>query len=122
MANKRILKKQIRYMCGDLAGECIIARSIVPGIDGNRMGEIVVKIARLQDATLRRASFSFDKSAADFENRHEYRKERRGYNARAFKTLINEFNHQVEEIVKEMNAALPAEQKEANKKAAKAKG
>ena len=30
MANKRNLKKAIKAACGDLAGECLIARDLVP--------------------------------------------------------------------------------------------
>lgn len=120
MANKRSLKKEIRYICGDLAGECIIARTFIPGIDEKKMGELVVRIAELQAATLQRATFSFDKAKADFASVHEYNKARNIYNAKAFRSLTDEFNHQVDEIVKEMNKALPAAQKEANKKAAKA--
>ena len=33
MGNKRLLKKQIKYACGDLAAECIIAINFVDGID-----------------------------------------------------------------------------------------
>ena len=33
MANKRRLKKAIKAVCGDLAGECLVARDLVPNID-----------------------------------------------------------------------------------------
>ena len=33
MANKRTLKKQIRYICGDCAAECAMACEIIPGVD-----------------------------------------------------------------------------------------
>lgn len=120
MANKRALKKEIRYVCGDLAGECIIARTYIPAIDSNKMGELVVRIAGLQEAMLKHATFSFDKSVADFPTRHDYNKARADYYKKAFKSLTTEFNHEVDEIVKEMNKALPEAQKEANRKAAKA--
>ncbi len=117
MANKRDLKKRIRCFCGDIAGECIIARAIVPGIDVTKMSDIVVKVAFLQEEALKRISFSFDKCPSDFPTRHDYNKARRAYNARAYKSLTDEFNSLIEDIVKEMNQALPAEQKAANKKA-----
>ena len=41
MANKRDLKKQIRYICGDLAAECLIAGEYVDGIDRKSMRAIV---------------------------------------------------------------------------------
>ena len=48
MANKRNLKKAIKAACGDLAGECLIARDLVPGIDRKKMTDIFFDIADLQ--------------------------------------------------------------------------
>lgn len=117
MANKRDLKKQIKYICGDLAGECIMARNFVHGIDADKMNEIVFKIAALQESTLVRVTFGYDKVVADFDSAHAYKIARTKYFTAAYRTLANDFNVSVKEIVKEMNAQLPAEQKEANKKA-----
>lgn len=107
----------VRYMCGDMAAECIIAKTVVPGVDGNVMRELVVKIARLQDATLRKATFAYDKVSRDFDTKAAYEKARREYMSKAYRSLKIEFNKQVAEIVKEMNAALPQAQKDLNKKA-----
>lgn len=117
MSSKRSIKKEVRYTCGNLAAECIIAKNIVPGADAAALSNIVIKIAQLQDVTLRKISFAFDKVAKDFSDASIYRKERHAYVAKAFKSLRKDFNQHVLEIVKEMNAAIPAEQKELNKKA-----
>lgn len=61
MANKRLLKKQIKYICGDIAGECIMSRYLIPGIDAEKMESIVLEVATLQAATLKRVTFDFDK-------------------------------------------------------------
>ncbi len=37
MANKRDLKKQISYICGDIATECLIAAEYVKGINKDEM-------------------------------------------------------------------------------------
>lgn len=117
MANKRKLKKAIKAMCGDLAGECLVSRDFVPNIDSKKMEEIILKIADLQYATVDNATFSFDKSASSFGNRHEYKTARNAYFRKGYSKLISEFYKSVDEIVREMNAALPAAQKEANKAA-----
>ena len=65
MANKRSLKKQIRYICGDLAGECIFAREIIPGIDHDKANGIIIDIAALQSEALAKTTFAFDKSVRD---------------------------------------------------------
>ncbi len=117
MANKRELKKAIKAVCGDLAGECLIARDFVPNIDPKKMEEIILKIADLQYVTIDNVTFSYDKCASSFADRHEYKTARDAYFRKGYSKLISEFNKSVEEIVREMNAALPAAQKEANKAA-----
>lgn len=119
MSNKRILKKEIRRICGALAGECIIAKYAVNGIDPEVMNEIVYKIAELQENSLRRVSVAYDRTASSFDSLHAYETAKSAYYKAAFKALKAEFNKGIEEIIKEMNAALPTAQKEANKTAAK---
>lgn len=115
MANKRELKKAIKTVCGDLAGECLVARDFVPNIDRKKMEEIIFKIADLQYSTIENVTFSFDKTAGSFDNKHDYKKARDAYFKKGYTKLTSEFNKSVEEIVRKMNSALPAAQKEANK-------
>lgn len=119
MSNKRLLKKEIRNICGALAGECIIAKWAVEGINPEAMNEIVYKVAELQETSLRRISVAFDRTPSSFADKKEYEKAKNAYFKSAFKALKNDFNKSIDEIIKEMNAALPAAQKEANKAAAK---
>jgi putative heme degradation protein len=115
MSKKRNLKKSICKVCGDIAAECVIACSVYEDLDGVKMGNIVVKVAELQQKTLKRTSFVFDKSTKAFASKQEYRKARQQYFKTAYKSLVASFNTDVLEIVKEMNATLTPEQKEANK-------
>ena len=78
-------------------------------------GQILGDVAELQCETLSRISFSFDKSRADFENGAAYRAARRRYNAAAFARLRTDFTEGVNKVLKELNAAIPAEVREANK-------
>lgn len=117
MANKRQLKKQIKYICGDIACECIMARNFIPSINLEKMNEIIYNVASLQTSSLKRVTFSYDKVVADFGTKHEYNVARSKYFAEAYKKLISDFNTEVNKLVKAMNEALPAAQKEANKKA-----
>lgn len=118
MANKRQIKKQIHYACGSLASQCIIAGECINGIDEKAMSEIIVEIAKLQETSLERCSFAFDKSIDDFDSKQAYNTARSHYNHDAFRVLIKEFNERVAEILHEMNTHLTPEQREANKKAA----
>ena len=90
MANKRDLKKQVKYICGDLATECMLAAEYVKGVVPAEMHKIVAEIASLQTSA---------------------------YNKKAFAALREKFNNKVQEIVKQMNAALPQAVKDANKAA-----
>ena len=48
MANKRNLKKAIRFACGDMAGECIFAENTIEGTDVAAWDQIILDIALLQ--------------------------------------------------------------------------
>ena len=115
MASKRQLKKQIQIICGDVAGECLVARDLIPGFDYDKMTALIIEAATLQEATLRRVDFSFDHSRKDFPNKKEYNKAAKAYHKVAYKALSDEFNAKVAEIVKKMNAEMPQAVKDANK-------
>ncbi len=115
MSSKRSLKKNVRYVCGDLAAECILAKAYVEGVDEKVMSNIVIKIAQLQEATLRKISFCFDKVSKDFESKSKFNKQKSEYMKAAYRSLKSDFNKKVLDIVKEMNTALPQSQKDLNK-------
>lgn len=118
MANKRDLKQMIRFVCGDIAGECIYAKACVEGIDDEKMDEIICKVALLQVKTTDRVSVCFDKNLKSFNNdKKAYNKARNQYYKACYSELKKEFKIALEEIVKEMNALLPQEVREANKAA-----
>lgn len=118
MANKRDLKKFIKYTCGDIAGECIFAKTFFDGIDQDKMDDIIVKAALLQTSTIDNVSVSFDKTLKSFDgNACEYRKARNAYYKECYNALRKELATAVEGIVKEMNETLSQEQKNANKAA-----
>lgn len=106
--DRKTLKKNIRYICGDIAQECIFATHYMPGIDYAQFNEIVLDTARLQSSALRRVSVSFDKTPRDFESRNLYNKARREYYAKAYASLDNDFKKQLQSIVDRMNKALTA--------------
>ena len=120
MSNKRLLKKEIQIICGNLAGECALANLTVPGIETEKMNAVIYEIAELQQNALHRVSVQFPQSPSAFESGKQYHAAARKFYNDAFTSLRNEFNTHVKSIVKKMNALLPAEQKDANRKAANA--
>ncbi len=116
--NKRLLKKEIRLVCGALAGECVLADVTIPSIDSAKIKDVIIELADLQQNALSRINFSFPQGEKSFDSPKAYRKARQAYYKAGFRKLKGEFNAHIEAIVKKMNEALPAEQKEANKKSA----
>lgn len=107
MANKRQLKKQVRYICGDIAAECALAKYVVEGINREAMNETLCEIAALQEATLSRINVTFDKLPKDFENLKAYNKAKHEFTLKAFESINSEFSKGIQELVKKMNSALP---------------
>ncbi|MDE6268577.1 MAG: hypothetical protein K2M04_05800 [Muribaculaceae bacterium] len=113
MASKRNIKKNIRLVCGDIAGECIVTARLIPGADVPVLHKAIIAAADLQSDSLSKVSVAFDKTPRDFANRHDYNKARRDYYRKAYGALSADFNKVLEEIVKEMNTAVPRPKKEA---------
>ena len=94
MANKRGLKKGIKYICGDIAGECILASYTFEGIDIQKLNELIIKTAELQDNTVKKVSVSFDKNLKSFDaDAKDHKKANRKYIKNCYNTLINQFNY-----------------------------
>lgn len=113
MASKRQLKKEIRMVCGDIAGCCLFSEAAMKA-DKAKIGEIIVKVAVLQEETIREISFSFDKTLSDFDSAHQYNEAKSKYNRLAFATLKKQLSEKINEVVTELNALIPQESKEAN--------
>lgn len=113
MTNKRQLKKHIRYVCGELAVTLLVANAGVRNFDTKKTPDIIGKIALLQETSVAHVSISYDKVPADFDNRKAYNTARAKYFATAYAKLLKEFGDKVQEIVKELNAAMPQEARDA---------
>lgn len=111
MANKRNLKKAIRFACGDMAGECIFAENTIEGTDVATWDQIILDIALLQEEAVNRVSVSFDKVPRDFENKKDYNKARHTYFKAVEKALAEYMRTETEQIVAAMNALLPKAKK-----------
>ena len=103
MKSKRDLKKQIKYICGDLIGECMLIGEIVTEDKQDDVAQLIIDIAVLQESTLRNVTFAFDKSVRDFASVHEYHKARSAYYRAAYGALHEKFNASLNEYVHRMN-------------------
>ena len=111
MATKRQLKKRISYVCGVLAGEFLNAATCIESINDDTVCKVINDIAHLQVTTRGLVTVAYDKTPRDFGTRHQYNRDRRAYYKKAYGSLRDEFGKKALEIVKEMNAAVPAEER-----------
>ena len=109
--SRKTLKKHIGYTCGELAAATLFMRDFMEGVDFAAATKIVGQIADLQSTTIKQCSFSFDKAQRDFASHREYRAALHAYRKAAYKHICTEFDHKVMEIVKEMNALMPADKR-----------
>lgn len=110
MANVREFKKRISLICEELATDALIAQTLFPDkIDESRINAIINEIAALQDDTIVLTNFSFDKGRKQFENEKAYRRARHEYFKTAYKKLEKDFVERANEIIKQLNEAVPTE-------------
>ena len=53
---RRDLKKQVNYIVGELFAECVVLTQLVPGIDGQKVDDLMARILYVQDDFLSRIS------------------------------------------------------------------
>lgn len=109
MSNRRELKKYVRAVCGDLAAGILETSYAFDGVKSADVREIINKIASLQVDTLAKVSVAFDKTPATMEEGENYRAARGKFYHKAYSALLEEFHKSVNEILKEINAAIPEE-------------
>lgn len=105
MTSKKNLKKQVKYICGDIVGELILIGELCPADKVDEVSQLVVDTAVLQQQTLSRCTFSFDKSQREFASPALYRKAKSQYERAAFGKLRDDFNSRLRDIVKRLNEA-----------------
>lgn len=115
MASIRKTKKNIRYACGDIAAELLIASHAIKDFNKAETTKIIGEIASMQVDALAKCSFDFDKAKSDFETGKAYRQARSKYASAAFHKLSEEFGKRMQEIVDQMNAAMPQRVRDAVK-------
>ena len=107
MSSIRRTKKMIRYACGDIAAELLIASYAIKDFNRDETANIINDIASLQVDALSKCNFIFDKSKSDFENEKSNRETKNKYYSAAFRHLKDEMSTRMQKIVDKMNAAMP---------------
>lgn len=53
---RRLLKKQVNYIAGELFAECVVLTQVVPGIDVQKVDDLMTRILYMQDDFISRIS------------------------------------------------------------------
>lgn len=53
---RRLLKKQVNYIAGELFAECVVLTQVVPGIDEKKVDDLMTRIFYMQDDFISRIS------------------------------------------------------------------
>jgi len=56
MANRRVLKKDISYVAGELYAEVMVRMIVVPGVDRYKADDLMSRILDMEDEYIRRAN------------------------------------------------------------------
>ncbi|MCD7977939.1 MAG: hypothetical protein LUG51_12600 [Tannerellaceae bacterium] len=89
MANRRTLKKDISYIAGDLFSEILICAKLIPGIEMEKAEALMTRVLDMHDEFIRRAHTPDGK-----ENKARIKT--------YYKKLVNDFQTEVDAIVKEI--------------------
>lgn len=98
-------------MCGELAEDINFTALMMDKADYSALQEAVSSVARLLVLSRGKVNVSFDKVPRDFADLKAYNKARKAYFSAAYASLRKEFGEEVLKIVKQINAAVPAEER-----------
>lgn len=117
MVNKREFKKYVDALGSSVAQEMMLAYYNVEGIDGKATGEAVQKVIAAVEEAKCNANRYFDRGPRAFADRKEYAVAKRNFFRALFQKIEKDFNGEINAALKQFNAALPEEVKQAQKEA-----
>lgn len=121
MANKREFKKYADALGASVVDEMVSAYYNVKDVDNDKIAEAIKIALGAVGKAKNNANVCFDKGAKAFEDIAEYGKAKRTFFKALFDKIKTEFVEEINQALKEFNAALPADEKARNKEAAAAK-
>lgn len=115
MTNKRDFKKFANALGSSVANEMMMAYYNVEGIDKKAVAEAVKKVIGAIEGAKNNANIFFDRGPKSFADRKEYAAAKRNFFRSLFQKIEKDFNDQINEALKEFNAAVPEAAKMAQK-------
>lgn len=113
--NKRDFKKYVESVGDSACASMVDVFDTTENIDKEKVANAVEKVIGAVAAAKSKADITFDKGVKAFDSLKEYSKAKTSFFKQLFKKISDDFVKELEEAVKEFNAALPAEVKSENK-------
>lgn len=117
MPNKREFKKYVDALGASVVEEMMVAYYNVEKADKNAIAGAVGTVLDAIDDAKNKANVYFDRGAKSFDDSKEYAREKAKFFRSLFAKIEKDFDGEVHSAIKVFNAALPADVKEAQKKA-----
>ena len=115
--NKRDFKKYVERIGESAISSMVDVYDSVENVDKEKVINAVERIIGAIESAKSNADVTFDKGLKAFESVKEYSKAKKAFFKQMFNKIYDDFFTELEEAVKEFNAAVPDEVKEENKKA-----
>ncbi|MBD5176949.1 MAG: hypothetical protein HDT05_06025 [Bacteroidales bacterium] len=120
MPNKREFKKYADALGASIVEEMMVSYYNVEGADKKAIAEAVGKVLGAIETAKNNANVYFDRGPKAFADHKEYAQAKRQFFRSLFNKIESDFGAQVDDAVKQFNAALPESYKAAQKEAANA--
>ena len=115
MANKREFKKFVGALGASVCDEMTYAYYNVEGADKQAIGKAIEKVIVAIEKARANSNVFFDKGRKAFPELKEYSVAKEKFFKSLFKKVSKEFTTELDEALKDFNAALPASEREKNK-------
>lgn len=119
MANKREFKKFVTAVGSNVCEDILINTHCCPGIDAKIANDSILRILTAVETATGNANVRFDKGEKAFENRREYTRAKEAFFRQLFNKINADFAQELDEAVKEFNAAVPEKVRKQNAEQAK---
>lgn len=119
MGNKREFKKSAEAIGASVCESMMTTYYNTDGVDKAAIEQAIAKVLGAVGAARSNANITFDKGVKAFDNLEAYSKAKTEFYKKLFVKISDDFNKELDEALKQYNAAIPAEVK-ASQRAASA--
>ncbi|MDE6445061.1 MAG: hypothetical protein K2K64_11690 [Muribaculaceae bacterium] len=115
MGNKREFKKAAEAIGASVCESMMTTYYNTEGVDKSAIEAAIAKVLGATGAARSNANVTFDKGVKAFSSLQEYSKAKSDFYKKLFVKISEDFNAELDEALKQFNAAIPSSVKEAQK-------